>query len=67
MDAKIYAKVAIQTLGGTDKAARFFNVTSSAVAQWRTKGFPPARSQTLRYARPKIHKAAMAAAESERK
>ena len=57
------ANIAIDMLGGTCAAAEFFGITDGAVSQWREHGIPPARAQTLKYARPDIFAAATHAAQ----
>lgn len=44
----------IDALGGTVEASRLFDITTSAISQWRTKGIPKARRQFLRIARPDL-------------
>jgi len=46
----------IDALGGTSKAAEFFEITAGAVSQWRRHGIPKSRKKTLRYAKPKIYR-----------
>lgn len=41
-----YSKL-IDDLGGTTAVARMFGVTPPSVTEWRTKGIPIARRQTL--------------------
>ena len=44
----------IDELGGTVEAARFFEVTTGAVSQWRKAGIPRARMMYVRAMRPDI-------------
>lgn len=45
---------AIDLLGGTAKAARFFEVRMPTISEWRHSGFPRARLMYLRAVRPDI-------------
>jgi len=42
----------IDKLGGTSKAAEFFDVTPPSISEWRKTGLPKARMMYLRLARP---------------
>lgn len=44
----------IQALGGTSATAEFFRVYPGAVSQWRHKGIPKARLQTLSHSHPQL-------------
>jgi hypothetical protein len=52
MDKKIIANTLIRRLGGTTKAARYFEVEPPSVSEWRENGMPRARILHLRAARP---------------
>lgn len=45
---------AIDLLGGTAEAARFFEVRMPTVSEWRKTGFPRARAMYLRAVRPDV-------------
>lgn len=49
---------AIELLGGTAEAARFFEVKPPSVSEWRKTGLPRARLMYLRAIRPDIFAAA---------
>jgi hypothetical protein len=49
---------AIDLLGGTAAAARFFEVRQPTISEWRKTGFPRARLMYLRAVRPDIYEAA---------
>lgn len=44
----------IDKLGGTTKAAEFFEVKPSSISEWRRTGLPKARMMYLRLARPDL-------------
>lgn len=52
------SNLAIDLLGGTHEAAKFFEVTPGAISQWRKDGIPRARLMYLRAMRPDIYAAA---------
>ena len=49
---------AIELLGGTAQAARFFEVQPPSVSEWRKTGLPRARLMYLRAVRPDVFAAA---------
>lgn len=51
------ANKAIDLLGGTAAAARFFEVRMPSVSAWRRSGLPRARAMYLRAVRPDIWEA----------
>jgi hypothetical protein len=44
----------IDKLGGTSKAAEFFDVSAPSISEWRKTGLPKARMMYLRLARPDL-------------
>jgi hypothetical protein len=44
----------IDELGGTSAVAKLFEVKPASVSEWRTKGIPKARRQTLKLLRPDL-------------
>jgi hypothetical protein len=44
----------IDKLGGTTKAAEFFDVSAPSISEWRKTGLPRARMMYLRLARPDL-------------
>lgn len=44
----------IDALGGTAATAKLFDVRAASVSEWRQKGIPKARMQTLRLMRPDL-------------
>jgi len=44
----------IDELGGTSAVAKLFEVKPASVSEWRTKGIPKARLQTLKLLRPDL-------------
>lgn len=44
----------IDELGGTSAVALIFGVKPPSVSEWRTKGIPKARKQTLKLMRPDL-------------
>jgi hypothetical protein len=56
---------AIELLGGTRASARFFEVTPTAVTQWKRTGIPRARLMYLRVARPDVYAAALGEEQAE--
>lgn len=44
----------IDALGGTAATAKLFEIHPASVSEWRTKGIPKARMQTLRLMRPDL-------------
>lgn len=44
----------IDRLGGTNKAAEFFEVSPPSISEWRRTGLPKARLMYLRVARPDV-------------
>lgn len=44
----------IEGLGGTRKAAQFFDISDQSVSDWRSKGIPKARLRHLRDVRPEL-------------
>lgn len=54
MRAKTKADTVIDALGGTKKVAEMFEITPSAVTQWRTKGIPKVTLKYLFLKKPKI-------------
>lgn len=44
----------IDRLGGTNKAAEFFEVSAPSISEWRKKGLPKARLMYLRAVRPDV-------------
>lgn len=44
----------IDRLGGTTKAAEFFDVKPPSISEWRKTGIPRARMMYLRVARPDL-------------
>jgi hypothetical protein len=50
----------VKRLGGTTRAAVFFEVTPSAVSQWKRRGsLPKAKVMYLRVAKPEVYSAAL--------
>ena len=50
------AKQIIAALGGTAETARYFDVTPSAVSQWRVNGIPKLHMRCLACERPELLK-----------
>lgn len=44
----------IDDLGGTSAVAKLFEIQPASVSEWRTKGIPKARRQTLKLMRPDL-------------
>lgn len=44
----------IDKLGGTTKAAEFFDVSAPSISEWRKTGLPKARMMYLKLARPDL-------------
>ena len=44
----------IDAMGGTSVVARMFDIDPASVSEWRRKGFPKARVQTLNLMRPDL-------------
>jgi hypothetical protein len=44
----------IDELGGTSAVAKLFEVKPASVSEWRIKGIPKARLQTLKLMRPDL-------------
>lgn len=59
MSNHVDPNVAIDLLGGTSRAARFFEVKMASVSGWRRSRIPRARLMYLRVVRPDIYQAAL--------
>lgn len=44
----------IDELGGTSAVAKLFEINPASVSEWRIKGIPKARRQTLKLMRPDL-------------
>ena len=57
----------IDLLGGTNAAARFFEVAPASVSEWRRNGIPKARAMYLRAARPDVYQESLRTAAEPQK
>lgn len=55
----------IDELGGTSAVAKLFEIQPASVSEWRTKGIPKARRQTLKLMRPDLFVPQQAAQQQE--
>jgi hypothetical protein len=59
-DPALDVHAVVKKLGGTTRAAVFFEVTPSAVSKWKLRGrLPKAKAMYLRVAKPEVYAAAM--------